>query len=174
QVAAGLLIAVASSAATLLIVQRSSTAANLSGSDVVASHIRSLMANHLTDVASTDEHNVKPWFDGKVPFAPDVPRLDSAGFRLIGGRVDSVGHEPAAALVYGRRQHVINVFVWPSRRAADSGSAVSGGVERGYNVVRWIRNDLQYAAASDLAIGELRAFVEEFRRESRAPITEPR
>jgi len=162
QVAAGLLIAVASSAATLLLVNRTNAPATVATTDVVATHIRSLMANHLTDVTSTDEHNVKPWFDGKVPFAPEVPRLDSLGFPLIGGRVDSVGHDVAAALVYGRRKHVINVLVWLARDGSGGSDSPTSVIERGYNTVRWKHNDLQYAAVSDLAMDELKAFVAAF------------
>ena len=159
QVAAGLAVALASSGTTWALLQKSSTDTTVAVSDVVGSHIRSLMASHLTDITSTDEHNVKPWFDGKVPFAPEVPRLDSAGYPLIGGRVDTVDHTPVAALVYGRRKHLINLFTWPTRAGAGGGDTVSGATERGYNVVRWSRGDMLYAAVSDLAMTDLREFV---------------
>jgi anti-sigma factor RsiW len=123
-----------------------------------------MMTSPLTDIVSTDEHNVKPWFDGKVAFAPDVPRLDSAGFPLIGGRVDTVGREPAAALVYGRRKHLINLFTWPASRGARTSDEILSATEHGYNVLRWVRGDMQFAAVSDLAMIDLRQFVEAFRQ----------
>jgi anti-sigma factor RsiW len=164
QIAAGLVIAVASSAVTRTVLHQSPRDSDVAVSDVVASHVRSLMTNHLTDIVSTDEHNVKPWFDGKVAFAPDVPRLDSTGFPLIGGRVDTIGYEPVAALVYGRRKHVINVFTWPVRGGPQAGGEILSATEHGYNVLRWVRGDMQFAAVSDLATVELRQFVEAFRQ----------
>jgi anti-sigma factor (TIGR02949 family) len=164
QIAAGLAIAVASSAVTLFVSRQSAGDSNTAVHNVVTSHIRSLMTKHLTDVVSNNEHNVKPWFDGKVAFAPDVPRLDSVGFPLVGGRVDSIGHERVAALVYGRRKHLINVLAWPAKHSGRAGSdEIQTGSELGYNVVRWVRGDLQYAAVSDLAMVELRQFVGAFR-----------
>lgn len=159
QIAAGLLIAITSSGVTWSVMHRQRTPGVIGADDVVASHIRSLMTHHLTEVTSTDEHNVKPWFDGKVPFAPEVPRLDSIGFPLIGGRVDTITHAPAAALVYGRRKHLINVYTWPASRGAGAGDTITGITERGYNLLRWSRGDMAYAAVSDLEMVELREFV---------------
>lgn len=171
QIAAGLVIAVASSAVTLFVSRQSSPDSNTAIHDVVETHVRSLLTKHLTEVASNNEHNVKPWFDGRVAFAPDVPRLDSMGFPLLGGRVDSIGHERVAALVYGRRKHVINLFTWPtSRRIRASGEDLAD-TELGYNVVRWVRGDMQYAAVSDLAMAELRQFVAAYRQDRPAAIT---
>jgi anti-sigma factor RsiW len=167
QLAAGLAIAIASSAVTMLLVRRPPVAEHLAASDVVASHVRALMSNHLTDVTSTDEHNVKPWFDGRVPFAPDVPRLDSVGFPLVGGRVDRVGDAAAAALVYGRRKHVITVFASASDGRAPVDTAATAVTERGYHAVTWRNGDMQYAAVSDLAVAELGEFVAAFRAATR-------
>ena len=132
--------------------------------EVLSSHLRSLMPGHLTDVASTDQHNVKPWFNGRAAFSPAVPRLDSAGFPLVGGRLDYVGDRQVAAVVYGRRQHMINVFAWPA--AGEAASAPSFSTERGYHLVKWIQGGVEYWAASDLSVGDLTTFVALFRQES--------
>jgi anti-sigma factor RsiW len=171
QVAAGLVIAVASSAVTRSVLHQSPGDSAITTHDVVATHVRSLMTNHLTDIVSTDEHNVKPWFDGRVAFAPDVPRLDSTGFPLVGGRVDTIGREPVAALVYGRRKHVINVFTWPTLGGSRAGTEILSATEHGYNVLRWVRGDMQFAAVSDLAAVELRQFVEAFRQTGAAGVS---
>lgn len=164
QIAAGLVIAVASSAVTRAVLRRAPSDSGIAVRDVVARHVRSLMTNHLTDIVSTDEHSVKPWFDGRVPFAPDVARLEDVGFPLAGGRVDTVGHEPTAALVYRRRKHVINVFTWPAHPGARASDEILSDTEHGYHVLRWTRGDMQFAAVSDLATIELREFVDAFRR----------
>jgi anti-sigma factor RsiW len=119
------------------------------------------MPGHLTDVASTDLHNVKPWFNGRTGFSPMVPRLDSAGFPLIGGRLDVVGDRQVAAVVYGRRQHVINVFSWPVVDEGPSEPALS--TARGYHLVRWIDGGVEYWAASDVSVDDLTSFVDHFR-----------
>jgi anti-sigma factor RsiW len=168
QIAAGLVIAAASSAVTLFVSRQSAADSNTAVHDVVETHVRALMAKHLTDIVSNDEHNVKPWFDGRVTFAPDVPRLDSMGFPLLGGRVDSIGHERVAAIVYGRRKHVINLFTWPAGRRTRNGAEDLTATELGYNVVRWVRGDMQYAAVSDLAMAEMRQFVAAYRQDRAA------
>jgi anti-sigma factor RsiW len=119
---------------------------------VLDAHLRSLQLSHLTDVASTDQHTVKPWFVGKLDFAPAVVDLASAGFPLVGGRLDVVGGRSVAALVYARRKHVVNVFVWPSET---SDAPLRSGAERGYNWIRWTRGGMHFWAVSDVAVPEL-------------------
>ena len=122
---------------------------------VLDAHLRSLQLTHLTDVASTDQHTVKPWFVGKLDFAPAVVDLASEGFPLVGGRLDVVGGQPVAALVYARRKHVINVFVWPSEK---SDAALRSGAEREYTWIRWTRSGMRFWAVSDVAAADLEEF----------------
>jgi len=124
-------------------------------SEVVAGHVRSLQGAHLTDVASSEHHTVKPWFAGKLDFSPPVPDFIKEGFPLIGGRLDYLGDRPVAALAYGRRQHVINLFVWPSR---DSNSLPAAVSRRGYYVVHGVAGGMTYWAISDLNATELSQF----------------
>jgi anti-sigma factor RsiW len=126
---------------------------------LVDTHVRSLMAEHLTDVLSSDHHTVKPWFAGKVPFAPTVPELQAKGFPLIGGRAEFVAGHIAAALVYARGPHRINLFMWPTTSA-------DGGATRttydGYSLVHWTDRGLTYWAVTDAAAAELDAFEQAF------------
>jgi anti-sigma factor RsiW len=124
--------------------------------DVVSNHIRSLMVSHLADVASTDQHTVKPWFNGKLDFSPQVQDFAADGFPLIGGRIDVVNDQPVAALVYRRNKHYINLFVWPSTTVSAPEAAAS---QRGYNVIHWTESGMNYWAISDVNRGALEDFV---------------
>jgi len=130
--------------------------------ELVSAHVRSLMADHLTDVPSSDQHTVKPWFNGKVDFSPEVRDLSGDGYPLVGGRLDYVDGRGAAALVYERRKHAINVFVWPAQDG--SGAGQGEAAIRGYNVIRWRRAGTTYAAVSDLNMAELRELVRDLQR----------
>jgi anti-sigma factor RsiW len=127
--------------------------------DVLASHVRSLMPGHLTDVASSNRHNVKPWFNGRLDYSPPVYDLSGAGFPLVGGRMDYVEGRAVAVLVYQRREHIVNLFVWPAD--GEPARAPEGAAEptrQGYHVLSWTRGGMTRSAISDLNAGELREF----------------
>ncbi len=129
---------------------------------VLDAHLRSLQPGHLFDVASTDSHTVKPWFDGRLNFAPFVPELSSAGFPLAGGRLDVLNGRVVAALVYGRRKHFINVFVWPVQEGDNQ--PLGAGATRGYQWIRWRSGGLEYCAISDVAAADLNELSAQFRQ----------
>jgi anti-sigma factor RsiW len=128
--------------------------------EAVSDHVRSLQASHLMDVASTDQHTVKPWFIGKLDFSPPVVDLADDGFPLAGGRLEHIDGRTAAALVFHRRQHAINVLIWPS---AAGPVAARQGRESGYNVSSWSQADLNFVAVSEIPADELEKFVTAYR-----------
>ena len=130
---------------------------------LIASHVRSLMADHLTDVASSDQHTVKPWLDLKLDFAAPVVDLSGDGFPLIGGRLDYLDNHSVAALVYQRRKHFINLFIWPTTPADSKEQKM---VEReGYHLVHWADGDFTYWAVSDVSVGDLQDFQRSFEQQ---------
>jgi anti-sigma factor RsiW len=129
--------------------------------EVVGAHVRALRDAHLFDVRSSDQHTVKPWFLGKLDFSPPVEDLSSIGFSLIGGRLDHVAGQPVAALVYQRRLHPINVYIWPE---ADRTAASDTRTIRGFQVRHWIRNGMSFWAVADLNDAELGEFVRALQR----------
>jgi anti-sigma factor RsiW len=128
---------------------------------VVSAHIRSLMAPQATDVLSSDHHTVKPWFDGKIAFAPAVVDLGSKGFPLVGGRIDVVGLEPAASLVYSAGKHLISLTEMPNKQGI--GAPTEARSEHGYLALSWSDGGISYWAVSDASAAELRSFVDFFR-----------
>src|ERR1700683_2202588 len=128
---------------------------DLVAENILSDHIRSLIGTHLLDVPSSNQHTVKPWFNGKLDFSPDVKDFASQGFPLIGGRLDYLMDRPVAALVYGRRQHVINVFTWPADPALMAESHYS---RNGYNTIHWSHGSMTFWAVSDIAPTELGQF----------------
>jgi anti-sigma factor RsiW len=142
---------------------------DLTAREVVDDHLRSLTENHLTDVLSSNQHTVKPWFDGKLNFTPPVKDLGAEGFPLIGGRLDYLDNQPVAAVVYRRREHFINLFVAPAEHAADT-SPVSEA-HGGYNIVHWTKSGMAYWAVSSVRGAELGKFTQLVREENLAPST---
>lgn len=137
---------------------RGPSADDLLAGEVVSSHVRSLMASHLADVPSSDQHTVKPWFAGKLNFSPRVEDFAEEGFPLIGGRLDYLDSRPVAALIYRRNKHLINLFIWPS--GADSDVRVKTVSRQGYDLFYWTKSGMTYWVASDLNSTELQEFVQ--------------
>jgi anti-sigma factor RsiW len=152
--------AAAAGLAALLLVPRVWVEPERVGQEVLDSHLRSLAAANLVDVPGSDRHTVKPWFQGKLGFSPNVPDLAPDGFPLVGGRVEVIHQQRAAAIVYKRREHVINVFIAESRTAAPGGTAKA----QGYNMISWGDGELSYWAVSDLDAAELFSFTQLLRK----------
>ena len=123
--------------------------------EAIGNHVRSLEANHLMDVASTDQHTVKPWFAGKLDYSPQVIDLGPSGYPLIGGRLDVLDHREVAAIIYQRRKHYINLFIWPADKSALGDRFYE---QDGYHVLEWTKSGMNYVAVSELGEKELREF----------------
>ena len=147
------------------------SAGELTAREVVDDHLRSLNGNHLTDVLSSNQHTVKPWFDGRLNFTPPVEDFSPEGFPLVGGRLDYLDNRPVAAVVYRRRQHIINLFISPGEHAVDTlpVSQVGGG----YNIIYWTHSGMTYWAVSSLSAIELGKFAQLVCQES-SPAPTPR
>jgi len=155
--AAGTALSAALAASLVLTIVRNDQDQTIAN-EVVSAHIRSLQAGHLMDVETSDQHTVKPWFDGKVDVAPPVIDLTAEGFTLVGGRLDYIDGEPVASVVYQRRKHVINLFV--AQRLGAAHATVSDRTVQGYNVRHWSHGGLDFWAVSDLDSVELNEFVQ--------------
>lgn len=154
---AGALLAIAVLAIVFVVDPWSARVSSIDQQQILDSHVRSMMADHLVDVPSSDRHTVKPWFQGKLNFAPPVPDLAAEGFLLAGGRLDVIDGKPAAALVYRRRSHIINLWIRPVD-AADTG--ILSSTREGFHLLSWKRKRMLYWAVSDLNLLELREFAE--------------
>ena len=134
----------------------------LTATEVIDAHVRSLQPGHLTDVTSTDQHTVKPWFDGKLDFVPPVNDYTQDGFPLVGGRLDVLGGRNVAALVYGRRKHLVNVFVWPTK---EPDTPIHGpGSKQGFQWVHWRHKGMEFCAVSDVNGDDLREIAQLFNK----------
>ncbi len=163
--AAGVLFLIGVSATVITILSRTGTSSDDRFAErVVVSHVRSLQVDHLTDVVSSDQHTVKPWFRGKLDFSPQVPDLTAKGYSLSGGRLDYLTDRPVAALVYHRRLHAINLFIWPA--ADNDEKSVRGLTRQGFHIRYWQRSGMTQWAISDLNEQEFDEFVRLFREHS--------
>jgi anti-sigma factor (TIGR02949 family) len=151
---------VASVAGNISLVRSRVSPAEMAAASVLSSHVRSLSGTHLLDVPSSDQHTVKPWFDGRLDFSPDVKDFAVDGFPLTGGRLEYLDGHPAAALVFQRRKHVVNLFTWPVAGSEEE----TRTTRNGYHLIRWTKSGMTYWAVSDLNEAELGQFVELYRK----------
>lgn len=147
------ILAAAASIAIVFFVFQSRAHSSRITAELIDAHVRSLQPGHLTDVLSTDQHTVKPWFDGKLDFIPPVSDFSQQGFPLVGGRLDILDGHDVAVLVYARRKHLINLFVWPSREK--DGNFSDSGSQQGYNWLRWRSGGMQFCLVSDTSAEDL-------------------
>ena len=136
----------------LVSVHRGDNEDTVLAAEVVDAHLRSLQPGHLTDVVSSDQHTVKPWFDGKLDFSPPVRDFSDQGFPLQGGRLDVVHGRAIAALVYGRRKHLVNIFIWP---ASGQDASPRTGSRQGYQWIDWHKGGMEFCAVSDATTSDL-------------------
>jgi mycothiol system anti-sigma-R factor len=140
--------------------RRDTPSGEVTSAELIDAHIRSLQPGHLTDVLSTDQHTVKPWFDGKLDFIPPVKDYADEGFPLVGGRLDVLSGRSVAVLVYGRRKHIINVFTWPTKEA--DLPLHPSSVHQGYQWVHWRHQGMEYCAVSDVSAPDLHELAQLF------------
>jgi anti-sigma factor RsiW len=136
---------------------RTNTEMEAVAAEILDNHLRALQAVHQVDVPSSDQHTVKPWFQGKTSFSPPVPDLSKEDFVLIGGRLEVIHQQPAAAIVYRRRQHVINLYVSPGTGADSKTELRELG---GYHLLHWVQKNMSYWAVSDVDASDLRTFAD--------------
>ncbi|NRP86665.1 hypothetical protein GFPCMMHI_02573 [Ensifer adhaerens] len=146
-------------AASLMLVLNMPQQSQTIEDQLLASHVRSMLADHLTDVLTSDQHTVKPWFSGKIDFSPPVIDLAAQGFPLVGGRVDYLNGRVVAALIYHRHGHIINLFIWPG-----TATTRSSAEKEGYNFAEWYADGLVFWAVSDVSATDLSAFRDDFSR----------
>lgn len=140
----------------LLQLDRQSQQQDYLRSEIITGHVRSLMAEHLTDVASSDRHTVKPWFNSRVDFSPTVYDFTTDGFPLVGGRLDYLQNRNVVALVYRRRQHIINLYTWPEQKSRDT--VIKIYKQQGYRILSWQEQGMSYWAISDLNMHDMKTF----------------
>jgi len=161
----GSMVSAAAAASVVVVAFRMADEQHILG-EVVSAHLHSLQAEHLTDVLSSDQHTVKPWFNGRLDVAPPVPDLTAEGFPLFGGRLDYIDGKPIAAIVYKRRAHVVNLFV--AQALASAPFAPRSKSVQGFNILRWSEQGLDLVAISDINSSELQEFADKFRATLRA------
>jgi anti-sigma factor RsiW len=171
RVAAAAAVVLLAAMAWMSVLRMGKSSEGLLASEVTSAHVRSLMADHLWDVKSTDQHTVKPWFHGKLDFAPDVRDFASSSFPLEGGRLEYISGRPVAALVYRHQKHYINLFTWPAPGQADSAEIAT--IRQGYPIVHWVHAGMNYWAVSDISVEGLQQFVSVVRSGAAAAATQP-